>query len=212
MRLVAAGKRVNSAGDVPVDSGACRNGSPTGRPVAADEEVAMNRIGVLTATTLAAFIGVAHLAGAYGQESAGASSVAAMLPKAKVSLDRGIAASEKTGKPISAKYEIDEGRFQLSVYTMKDDRFYQVIVDHETGKIAGTEAIAAGDDLKDARTQSEATAKAKRPLRVVLRAVLKGQPGYLAVSIVPELKDRKPVATISLMKGEETKTVVERLN
>ena len=38
---------------------------------------------------------------------------------AKVALDAGLKASEREGKPISGKFELDEGKLQLSVYTEK---------------------------------------------------------------------------------------------
>src|SRR5438046_1999958 len=65
---------------------------------------------------------------------------------ARVSLDRGLAASASHGRPISAKFEMDEGKLQLSVYTMKDGKFFEVIVDHTTGKVVKADPIAAGED------------------------------------------------------------------
>src|SRR5262247_1946102 len=69
------------------------------------------------------------------------------LKDAQVPLERGLTASAKEGKPISAKYEVEDGKLQLSVYTMKGDKFSEVIVDHKTGKIAKAEPITKGDDL-----------------------------------------------------------------
>jgi hypothetical protein len=43
----------------------------------------------------------------------------------KVSLDDGLRASETRGTPISAKFEIEDGKLQLSVYTKKDDKSLQ---------------------------------------------------------------------------------------
>jgi len=57
------------------------------------------------------------------------------LKAAKVSLENGLTASEREGKPISGKFEVDEGKLQLSVYTMKGDKFSEVVVDHKTGKV-----------------------------------------------------------------------------
>ena len=61
---------------------------------------------------------------------------------AKVSLDAGLKASEREGKPISGKFELDEGKLQLSVYTEKASKFYEVVVDHTTGKIAKSELMS----------------------------------------------------------------------
>jgi hypothetical protein len=49
--------------------------------------------------------------------------LAKALRDAKIPLQRGLAASMKEGKPISAKYEVEHGKLQLSVYTMKGDKF-----------------------------------------------------------------------------------------
>ena len=71
--------------------------------------------------------------------------LAKALRSAKISLQRGLTASAKEGKPISAKYEVEHGMLQLSVYTMKGDKFSEVIVDHKTGKVAKAEPITGGE-------------------------------------------------------------------
>jgi hypothetical protein len=38
-------------------------------------------------------------------------------------------ASESQGQPISGRFEVDEGHFQLSVYTARGSALQQVIVD-----------------------------------------------------------------------------------
>jgi hypothetical protein len=131
---------------------------------------------------------------------------------AKVSLDQGLSASASGGKPISAKFEIEDGKLQLSVYTAKGDTFSEVVVDHNTGKTAKTEAITSGEDLSAAKTQNEAMAKAKQSLHVALAKTLKSNAGFRAVSIFPALKDGHPVAEITLTKGDEWKTVSEKLD
>ena len=66
------------------------------------------------------------------------------LKDAKIPLERGLTASAKEGKTISAKYEVEDGKLQLSVYTMKGNEFSEVIVDYKTGKIAKAEPITQG--------------------------------------------------------------------
>ena len=137
--------------------------------------------------------------------------LAKALKDAKIPLQRGLAASAKEGKPISAKYEVEDGKLQLSVYTMKGDKFSEVIVDHKTGKVAKTEAITGGDDLAADKSQSEAMAKAKRSLDAAASAAAKENKGFRVVSVMPALKDGHPVADVTLVKGEEWKTVSEKL-
>src|SRR4029450_10574559 len=62
--------------------------------------------------------------------------LAAALKNAKVNLGDGLKASEREGKPVSAKFEIDDGKLQLSVYTMKADSFSEVVIDPKSGAMA----------------------------------------------------------------------------
>ena len=138
--------------------------------------------------------------------------LAKALKDAKISLQRGLSASTKEGKPISAKYEVEHGKLQLSVDTMKGDKFSEVVVDHKTGKITKTEPITGGDDLTAAKAQSEAMAKAKRSLDAAASEAVKENKGYRVVSVMPALKDGHPVADVTLVKGTEWKAVAEKLD
>ena len=138
--------------------------------------------------------------------------LAKALKEAKISLQRGLTASAKAGKPISAKYEVEHGKLQLSVYTMKGDKFSEVIVDHKSGKVSKTEPITQGDDFSHAKAQSEAMAKAKRSLDAAATEAVKANNGYRAVSVMPALKDGHPVAEVELVKGTDWKTVSEKLD
>jgi len=138
--------------------------------------------------------------------------LAKAMKDGKVSLEKGLAVSTREGRPISAKYEMEEGKLQLSVYTAKGDKFSEVIVDHATGRVAKAEPITSGDDLTHAKAQSEAMAKAKRSLNAATAAAVKANKGFRAVSVMPSLKDGHPVADISLVKGTEWKNVSAKLD
>ena len=138
--------------------------------------------------------------------------LATAMKGANVSLAKGVTASAKEGKPISGKYEVEDGKLQLSVYTMKGDTFSEVIVDHKTGKVAKAETITKADDLKDAKAQSQAMARAKRSLAVAAADAVKANAGYRAISVMPSMKDDHPVAEVTLLKGTEWKTVTEKLD
>src|SRR5215467_15490471 len=109
--------------------------------------------------------------------------LAKALKGVQVSLEKGLSASESQGKPISGKFEVEDGKLQLSVYTMKGDKFSEVIVDHKTGKVAKTETITKGDDLTHAKAQSEAMAKAKRSLDAAASEAVKENKGYRVVEV-----------------------------
>src|SRR6266566_5120393 len=114
--------------------------------------------------------------------------VAKAVLGARVPLERGLAASASHGQAISAK-------------------FFEVVVDHNTGKVAKAEPIAAGEDYTAAQSQKAAMAKAKGSLRAAVRKAVRDNAGYRAVSITPSLKDGRPVADVTLAKGDELKTV-----
>ncbi len=138
--------------------------------------------------------------------------LAKALKATKVPLQTGLSASTKNGTPISAKFEVEDGKLQLSVYTMKGDKFSEVIVDHKTGKVAKVEPITQGDDLTAAKAQSDAMAKAKRSLDATASEAVKENKGFRAVSVMPAIKDGHPVADVTLVKGNEFKTVSEKLD
>ena len=82
--------------------------------------------------------------------------LATAVSGAKVTLEQGLLVSKKNGKPVSAKFEIENGKPQLSVYIIKDGSNYsEVIVDHTSGEIAKAEPITGGDDLTEAKKQSD---------------------------------------------------------
>ena len=162
--------------------------------------------------SLAAFVWTASLGWAQPHDDKERKELATAMKDAKVPLQQGLAASAKEGKPISAKYEVEYGKLQLSVYTMKGDKFSEVIVDHKSGKIAKAEPITKDDDLKDAKAQSQAMAKAKRSLDAAASEAVKQNKGFRAVSVMPSVKDDHPVADVTLVKGTEWKTVSEKLD
>jgi hypothetical protein len=133
--------------------------------------------------------------------------LAKALPEATVSLEQGLKAAAGDGKPISAKFEVEKGALQLSVYTIKGNAFDEVIVDHKSGAIKKVEKIADNEDLEDAEGQAKAMARAKMTLETAIENAMKANPGYKAVSIIPMLAAVVPMAGITLMKGTEVKKV-----
>ena len=138
------------------------------------------------------------------------------LSAAKISLQQGLVASEAEGQPISGKFEVEDGKLQLSVYTAKAGKFFEVIVDHQTGKIAKVEPISEGEDLSHANSQKAAMDRAKVKLAdaaVKSMGQAKGPVGDVrVVSVVPELKDDRPEAAIVLLAGKQFSTASEHLD
>lgn len=168
---------------------------------------------VAVALAFAGALSVTGLVSWADEDEDNPTALAQALPAASVSLDQGLKASAREGRPISGKYEIEHGALQLSVYTMKgNDWFEEVIVDHASGTIKKAEKITDADDLKEAKEQGRAMAKASVPLAQAVGSAVKANGGYRAVSVVPMLKAEKPVAEVTLMKGAAVKKATEKLD
>src|ERR1700730_11826738 len=109
--------------------------------------------------------------------------LAAALKDAKVNLEDGLKASEGQVKPISAKFEVEDGKLQLSIYALKPDGFAEVVIDPKTGAITKAEKITDVEDLKAATTQKGALEKASTSLLAATEKAVKTNAGYRAVSI-----------------------------
>ena len=138
--------------------------------------------------------------------------LARALQGAWLPLESAIAVSQSEGTPISAKYEVDDGTFQLSVYTMKAAGFSEVIVDYSAGMITKIETITDAGDLAAAQAQKEALTKATRTLGEVTAEVVRQNAGYRAVNAMPSLDGEHPVVEVILFNGADWKTVTERLD
>src|SRR5436190_17126351 len=138
--------------------------------------------------------------------------LAAAMKDATATLQGGLKASEREGTPISAKFEIEDGKLQLSIYTMKGNDFMEVVADPKSGAIAKAEKITDADDLKAATSQSAAMAKAKVSLLTATETAVKANTGFRAVSIFPELKGGQATAEVTLLQGTTFKKLVEKLD
>jgi uncharacterized membrane protein YkoI len=127
----------------------------------------------------------------------------------KVTLEQGLAASKTNGKPVSAKFEIENGKPQLLIYTIKDgSKYFEVIVDRNSGEIVKAEPITDGDRLVEAKKQSDGLFRATRELREAVKEAKQNNPGYNAVDVWSEMKDDHSVTTVTLVKDNDWKTAV----
>jgi len=138
--------------------------------------------------------------------------LAAALKTAKATLQGALSASKAQGTPISAKFEIEDGKLQLVIYTMKGNDFMEVVADPRTGAIAKAQEITDAIDLNEATEQKAAVAKAKVPLLAAADAAVNANSGSRAVSIVPELKNGQASAEVTLLTGNTFKSVTEKLD
>jgi hypothetical protein len=95
-------------------------------------EVNMIRRQMLLVTAGATVLGLAALIGfadhntffADNDDDEGREGLIKLLDTSKVNLQQGLAASEQQSQPISAKFEVDDGKLQLSVYAAKEGKFW----------------------------------------------------------------------------------------
>jgi hypothetical protein len=156
---------------------------------------------------LVALLGIATLAAPVIAEDANPAALATAMQGAKATLEAGLKASEREGKPVSAKFEIEDGKLQLSVYAAKGDGFVEVVLDPATASIVKSEKITDGDDLKEAQIQSGSLATTTQPLRSATEAVVKANAGSRAVSVMPDLQDGLSVAVVTLLQGTRFRKV-----
>jgi hypothetical protein len=162
----------------------------------------------------AAFV-LATFGGGYLGNSADAADDAALikaLAGTKVSLQQGLTTSQREGQPISGKFEMEDGKLQLSIYTAKAGKYFEVIIDYTTGKVAKSEPITEGDDLSHAKSQSAAMTKAKALLKDAVDKATRAAAGSRAVSVTPEVKGSHSIASIVLLKGTQLQTVTQQLD
>jgi hypothetical protein len=145
-------------------------------------------------------------------EESDSAALAAAMKNVSATLQGGLKASEAQGTPISAKFEIEDGTLQLSIYTMKGNDLMEVVADPQTGVISKAEKITDAVDLKEATAQKAAMAKAKAPLLTATEAAVNANAGSRAVSIVPELKSGQATAEVTLLTGNAVKKVTEKLD
>lgn len=164
-----------------------------------------------TVLTFAAIIIAVGASAALADDTSGKAAVAKQIGSAKITLQQGLAASEAQGKVISGKFEVDEGTFQLSVYTAKGASLQEVIVDYTTGKVVKAEPLGEAGDIAAAKKQVAVLAKASTTLKDAVDNAEAQTPGFRAVSVEPKSKANHPVAVVTLVKGTQFKSVSEPL-
>jgi len=172
-----------------------------------------NFVVALVAVGFAAFSATAALADSdyeYGKQMP---ALIKAMPKAKVPLAQGIKTAEQGGHAISSQYEVDpDDGYQLSVFVNKGAEIDEVIVDYATGAIKSSNKLTDPDDIKDAKKQVDAMAKAKKTLADVTAAAVTANPGYEAIRVLPKVTGGKATAYITLLKGSATKKLTESLD
>jgi hypothetical protein len=134
------------------------------------------------------------------------------LADAIMTLPKGLAASEVHGRPVSAKFEMPDGELRLSVYIAAADGFVELALDPKTGTVISVEQITDADDLTHANAQKAAMEKATVSLQAAAEKAAHENPDSLAVSVVPERRDGRPIAAVKLLRPRDLITAREPLD
>jgi hypothetical protein len=134
-------------------------------------------------------------------EDADEAALATALQGVTTTLESGLKASEQDGQPLSAMYEMDDERLQLSVYAAKGDDLMEVVINPVDSKIISVQGLSDPEDLEEAKQQKSALSNSAGSLAGILAKVTAQNPTARAVGIVPQLKDGRPTAEIMLLKG-----------
>jgi hypothetical protein len=138
--------------------------------------------------------------------------LAAGMREMQATVEQALASAAKAGRPISAKFELDDGEVELSIYVENSMGFREVLANPHTGAAAGETLITDGADLKDARQQSAAMAKAKTTLLASAQHAAAANPGARIVSIFPELQNGRAIAIVTLLRDGSFTKVTENLD
>jgi hypothetical protein len=134
------------------------------------------------------------------------------LKTSKITLEDGIKTSQQNGTPISAKFEMEDDHLQFSAYTMKGDEFNEVVVEPSSGAIKSAEKITNPEDLAAAKAQKSALARSTIPLSTAAQNAARENAEGRLISVVPEINNGKPVATISLLSANSITTILGKLD
>jgi len=125
-----------------------------------------------------------------------------VLPFSKHSLDEGIKqATQGTEVPISAKFEMDEGKLSLSVYAVdtKSNVFKEVSgVSDTQAWTPSSEVIKGGEDLEAAQNQWKVLSASKFSLLDFIAKAQKDLPGTI-LSVMPEIEGGKNLCGVRIV-------------
>jgi hypothetical protein len=135
--------------------------------------------------------------------------LAAALEHVEGTLENSLQAGEEIGKPISAKFALDDGSLQLSLWVAREDGFAEFILYPALRFV--TEIYDFRDPDKVATAQKLAMDSATVSLLSATENAIKANHGFRAVSAYPVLAEGDPIAVVTLLDANAVKIVTEKL-
>jgi hypothetical protein len=137
--------------------------------------------------------------------------LAKALEAAGATLEDGLEAARPVGRPISAKFEIEKGRLQLSVYAITGEGYAEVFVSTSTGVLMATQTMTDAEDLEAAAAQKNAMEPTTTTLAAATKRAIQQNSGSRAISVIPELQAGQPIAKVTHLTSGGLRTVSEDL-
>ena len=137
--------------------------------------------------------------------------LAAALEHVKSTLEDGLRAGERIGKPISAKFLLEHGTIQLSVWVTREDGFAEFIIYPAIRTFSSNFDFRYPDKLEAATAQKLAMDKATVSLLSATADAVKANHGLRAISARPMLLNGNPIAVVTLLDANASKSVTEKL-
>jgi hypothetical protein len=138
--------------------------------------------------------------------------LAAALEHVKGTLEDGLKASERIGKPISVKFTLEDGTLQLSCRIAKEDGFAELILYPRLRTFSENFDFRDPDKLKTAAAQKLAMDRARVSLLSATEKAVKSNRGFRAVSAYPVLEEGNPIAAVTLLGAGAYKIATEKLD
>src|SRR5215469_5820915 len=138
--------------------------------------------------------------------------LATTIKNVRGTLEDGLKASERLGKPISAKFAVERGVVYLDISIAKNDSFSEVILYPTIRMITEIVEVIDAAELKIAVEQKAAIERASMSLLSAAENAVKANDGSRVVSIFPVLEEGHPIAVVTLVRNGEFNTVIEELN
>ena len=146
-----------------------------------------------------------------GDADQGYAALAAKLKNVKGTLESGLKAGERVGRPIAAKFVLEHGVLQLSLRIAKDDVISEFNLYPALGAINEVVDFADPAKIEVATAQKLAIDSATISLFSATESAVKSNKGFRAIGVLPMLSEGRPVAVVTLLGRDGIRVVTEKL-
>jgi hypothetical protein len=126
-------------------------------------------------------------------------------------LEGGLKAAARLGRPVSAKFVLEDGILQLFLWILKDDGISKFNLYPAIRLMNEVVDITDPDKIKVATAQKRAVDSATIPLFSATESAVKANKGFRAISVLPVLGEGRPVGWSLCYGPDGFRVVTEKL-